>query len=150
MDTHSDKFAIGVELTVIHVNDRKNPQGLYTIIDYDHKHDMWKIRSKINQDNVCLIRKDGAGYYAMHSRESPHYYYSANPIHIKRVKASIKRISNKQHKKEKEKEKKINLVMPFTESYRDSEENYTFDFIPLDILDRLNIEQIKTFCSWLT
>lgn len=97
-----------------------------------------------------ILPKDGKGYYAMHhSREKPHFYYSANPKHLKAAKKKHERAKILREKKEAILEQKRKLISPILESYTDSEEGYRFDFLSTDDLLRLSTKQIEMLVSWL-
>jgi len=77
--THLNSFGVGVELTTVKIHGENvfDCTGRQIINAWDEKHKCWRTSKGMG------IPSDGRGFYAMRSRKTPHFYYSANPVHIK-------------------------------------------------------------------
>ena len=74
-----NKFGIGAELTTVKIQENRvsDCKNKCIIDSWDEAKECWRTASGMR------IPSDGRGFYAMHSRETPNFYYSANPEHIK-------------------------------------------------------------------
>lgn len=144
-----ENIKIGDEITTIrNENGKTLYQGLWIVSEWSEKHGGFRLIAKRNDKLVGILPKDGKGYYAMHSREKPHFYYSANPAHIKKAKESIKRAEKAREKKEKLRADKLAIIHCFSEEYHDKEEG-SFPMVSIDTLERLSFAQLKKLKSWL-
>lgn len=138
----------GDEVVVIFVNPRRNRDGAKYHGPYKVILDMGG-NFRLDSGARERIPKDGKGYYAMHSRETPHFYYSANPKHL----AAARKERNKSLAKEKKKRdllsQKRAAFSPLLEEYTDKEECYSFEYLSTDSLERLTLKQIETLKKWL-
>lgn len=141
----------GDEITTISPRNGKTVyQGLRIVGEWSENHKAFRLFAKRDNKLIGILPPDGKGYYAMHPRKTPHFYYSANPAHIKKVKQSIKKAEKIREKKEKLLAEKRELLSPLLESYRDNEECFSFEYLSTESLEKLSIEQIKTLKKWLT
>lgn len=89
-----------------------NPKGkgfLYALAkvgEYSEPHKAFRLCS-FNGKPREILPNDGKGYYAMHPKTVPHYYYSANPLHIKNAKIQIENARIKREQIEKENKEKL-------------------------------------------
>ncbi len=80
---------------------------------------------------------------------NPDFHWSTNPTHIKAAKKQQERVAKAEEKKQKLLAQKRKLISPLLETYRDQEECYDLEYLPPETLERLTVEQLKTFLSWL-
>jgi hypothetical protein len=149
MDTKTlnlDNLKAGDEVVVIKPNG--SISGSIRVLEWSESHQGFRMNGKDGK-TIGILPKDGKGFYAMHSRETPHFYYSANPIHIKKAKKAIHQAAKLKETKEKLLAEKRELISPLLETYRDSEECYDLEYLPPETLERLTVKQLKTFVSWL-
>ena len=92
--------------------------SVYRVGDYSEQHGKYRYQSINTGRHIGLVPADGLGFYAMHSRDKPHFFYSANPEHIERVQQAIKAAEKKaQDKAQADKaklqdlQKKINTLL---------------------------------------
>lgn len=141
----------GDEITTIRQENGKTVyHGLWTVGEWSENHKAFRLFASRNNKITGILPPDGKGYHAMHPRKTPHFYYSANPAHIKKVKESIKKAEKTHEKKKKLLAEKRELFSPLLESYRDNEECFTFEYLSTESLERLSVSQIKTLKKWLT
>lgn len=86
--------------------------------EFSKNHWKWRIVKPETGKDIGLLPTDGKGYHTMHSKDNPHFYYSANPEHIQAAKkfAERKRLQAEVDKREemdrlKECHSKINDVL---------------------------------------
>lgn len=143
-----ENLKVGDEVVSIFVDKSRNRDGrkygrVAKILGWSAERNKWQA------SGMLYIPLDGKGYYAMHSKETPHFYFSANPVHIKAAKKEQSRLDAKIQKQEKLLRAKKELLAPILSDYQDSEESYGFDYLSEDALERLTIRQIKTLVGWL-
>lgn len=150
MNLNLENVKIGDEITIITPeNGGFKYNGILTVSEWSEAHKAYRLKSKTNEKYSGILPADGKGYYAMHSKKTPHFYYSANPEHIAATKKAIQKERAKREKREKLLAAKNELLSPMLESYRDSEENYTFEFLSVESLQKLSLGQIETLKKWL-
>ncbi len=148
-DINLENLKAGDEVAVIFANPRATRDGVKYAgpkkVIWDEKSQSLRTISETGDK----IPKDGKGYFFMSKRITPDYYFSANPEHLKAAKKATAKRTLARKKKEDEFSKKNELLSPMLDSYRDSEENHTFEFLSVESLQKLSIEQIETLKKWL-
>lgn len=98
LDLRLDKIAEGALICTI------KPDGstgnLFKVGAFSEQHGKYRLVSASTGKHIGLIPADGLGYYAMHSRDKPHFFYSANPEHVSKAQKAIKIAQKKQQEKE--------------------------------------------------
>lgn len=116
LDLQLDKITEGVLICTI------KPDGstgsLFKVGAFSELHGKYRLVSVSTGKHIGLIPTDGVGYYAMHSRDTPHFFYSANPEHIEKARQAIKVADKKAQDKVQadkaklqELQKKINALL---------------------------------------
>lgn len=150
MNLNLENVKIGDEITTIRQENGKTVfQGLWIVGEWNENHKAFRLYAKQNNKVTSILPPDGKGYYAMHPKTIPHFFYSANPAHIKAIKKKLARISAQNDKKNKLLAEKRELFSPLLEDYHDSEECYTFEYLSTESLEKLTIAQIKKLKSWI-
>ena len=144
-----ENLKAGDEVTVIFVNPSHNRDGRKYSgpkkVVWDEKSQCLRTIS-MTGDKIPL---DGKGYFFMSKRVNPDYYFSANPEHLKAAKRANSRIKAKEKKKNDLLSEKRSALSPLLSSYDGDEENYSFEYLSTDSLERLTIKQIETLKNWL-
>lgn len=102
-ELHLDNIQSGMEIVTIIPQSNGFKYGTIKVVgDYSDNHEKWGVRFPNETRDSGLLPNDGEGYYAMHSREVPHFFYSANPKHIKAAKKAHeqarKEVEREEHK----------------------------------------------------
>ena len=97
-DLQLDNIKTGAVICIIKPDGTTN--NIYRVGEYSKLHGKYRYKSVITGRDVGLIPTDGIGHYAMHARDKPHFFFSANPEHI----AKAYRTIEEQTKRKKEKE----------------------------------------------
>ena len=74
--------------------------SIFKVGAFSELHGKYRLVSTRTGKHMGLIPTDGAGYYAMYSRDRPHFFYSANPEHISKAQKAIEVAQKKQQEKE--------------------------------------------------
>jgi hypothetical protein len=107
-ELHLDNIQTGTEIVTITPNGKGFKYGMIKVVgDYSENHKKWRLRFPNETRGSGLLPNDGKGYYAMHSREVPHFYYSANPKHIQAAKKEHERARIKREREEQETKEKL-------------------------------------------
>ena len=97
-DLQLDKIAEGVLICTI------KPDGsigsLFKVGAFSELHGNYRLVSASTGKHIGLIPSDGIGYYTTHSRDKPHFFYSANPDHVSKAQKAIETAQKKQQEKE--------------------------------------------------
>ena len=83
---HLEKFTVGATLAILKKTGGGNfsPTGITKVEAWDERFGVWRAPLR------SAIPADGRGFFAMHDRTgSPHFYYSANPAHVKEARLNI-------------------------------------------------------------
>lgn len=115
-DLQLDNIKTGTMVCII------KPDGttsnVYRVGDYSELHGKYRYESVDTGKHLGLIPNDGMGYYAMHPKDKPHFFFSANPLHItqayKAIEAAEKKEQDKAEKDKKalkELQEKINALL---------------------------------------
>lgn len=153
IELNLENLKIGDEIVIITPKGNKLEYGwIHTVRGVDPVSKRWRF----GVGSAGTIPPDGKGYNAMHSREIPHFYYSANPIHIQKAKEFHEKARIKREKEETEKARRMSLALPIGDllktEYYDSEECYQLDStvdIAEILVSKLTDEQIMTLKGWL-
>jgi len=160
MDLHLEKFKVGAQITVVYVDKNSNRDGskyggVKTITGWNEKRGMWEVSRQASdaifgglKTVIDYIPTDGKGYYAMCSRETPHFFYSANPAHIKAARNAQNKAKAKRDKAAQILAAKRAIIGAFSESYRDAEEN-TIEIVSTETMEKLTVSQLKKIKNWL-
>lgn len=116
LDLQLDKITEGALICTI------NPDGsagnLFKVGAFSELHGKYRLIAASTGKHIGLIPPDGLGYYAMYSRDKPHFFYSANPEHVSKVQKVIEVAQKKAQDKAqadkdklKELQKKINALL---------------------------------------
>ena len=116
LDLQLDKITEGALICTI------KPDGsagsLFKVGAFSEQHGKYRLISASTGKHIGLIPTDGLGYYAMHSRDKPHFFYSTNPEHVVMVQKAIETAQKKQKEKEevdkarlKELQSRINALL---------------------------------------
>lgn len=155
-DQNLTNLKIGDEITTITTTKKGLKYGIvYTITEWDEKYKCWIFKT-LNGNFIHRLNKEGHGYYFMSKNQTPDFYYTANPLHIKKAKVANKRAVAKNNKILLEKTRRMLLVHPvgglLKTEYYDREENYRLDTtndINEMLINYLTDEQIITLKGWL-
>jgi hypothetical protein len=157
-DLNLENLKIGDEITTIRPLKKGFKYGwVYVITEWDDKHKKWRyaVQSK-PEKNHGWFPLTGYGYNFMSKRETPDFYYSANPKHIKKAKVFAEKVRINTEKAALEQKRRMELSLPIGDllktEYYDSEEGYHLD-TTVDIAEvlvaNLTDEQIITLKGWL-
>ena len=150
MNLNLKNVKIGDEITVITPeNSGFKYNGIQIVSEWSETHKAYRLKSSRNGKDSGILPSDGKGYYFMSKRKNPNFYYSANPEHISAAKKAIQKEKTKREEREKLLATKNKSLSPILESYQDSEENYTFEFLSVESLQKLSLGQIETLKKWL-
>ena len=116
LDLQLDKAVTGALICTIKADGSMG--SVYRVGEYSALHGKYKYQSISTGKHIGLLPADGLGFYAMYSRDKPHFFYSANPEHIERVQQAIKAADKKAQDKAQtdraklhELQKKINALL---------------------------------------
>lgn len=148
---HLSNIKQGDEIvTITPKNGKLKYSGILRVSEWSENHKAFRLVSeRVGSKFVGILPPDGKGYYVMHSREIPHFYYSANPAHISAAKKIHARNKAKREKQQKLLNDKRLAFAPLLESYRDQEECYTFEYLSAESLEKLTLAQIETLKGWI-
>lgn len=152
-----ENLKIGDEITTITPYRNGFKYGwVYNITEWSNAHKRWRFRYADNKKDAGWFPLTGHGYYFMSNRNTPDYYYSANPEHIKKAKAKAKKAKIDNDKAAAEKKRRMELALPIGDylktEYYDSEECYHLDTtsdIAESLVSKLSDDQIITLKGWL-
>ena len=154
-----ENLKIGDEITTITPLGKNFRYGwVYVITEWSDAHKGWrfKLAARSTSKNIGVLPLTGHGYYFMSKRNTPDYYYSANPKHIKRAKAKAKQAKIDNDKAAAEQKRRMELALPIGDylktEYYDSEECYHLDTtsdIAEALVSKLSDDQIITLKGWL-
>jgi hypothetical protein len=95
----------GTEVTYVLPTDKGvKYSGVFVVREFSTLHNKWRYGRSGACRDMGLIPADGKGYYAMHSRATPHFYFSANPKHVaaaKEAQQKAQKLRDDQEKKDK-------------------------------------------------
>jgi hypothetical protein len=153
-----ENLKIGDEITTITPYKNGFKYGwVYVTTEWCDRHKRWRY-SYQNNSKKCAgwFPLTGHGYYFMSKRNTPDFYYSANPKHIEKAKAFDKKSRINAEKAATEQNRKMELAIPIGDllktEYYDSEECYHLDTtidITEELVKRLTDDQIITLKGWL-
>lgn len=104
-DLQLDRIKTGAQICTIFPDGMIG--GLYIVGEYSVNHGKYRY-NRIGEDrNIGLLPLDGCGYYAMQSRDKPHFYFSANPEHVQATQSKM--IEAESKAKEKLQSDKVKL-----------------------------------------
>ena len=146
MNLNLENLKSGDEVVVIKPDETIS--GSIRVLEWSEHHKAFRMNGKDGK-TIGILPKDGKGFYAMHPRETPRFYYSANAVHIEKAKKIIQKAAKEKAIKEKLLAEKRELFSSLLESYRDNEECFTFEYFPTESLEKLTIAQLKKLKSWL-
>lgn len=107
-ELHLDNIQTGTEIVTIKPKNGEIQWGAIKVVgDYSELHKKWRLRFPGENKDSGLLPNDGKGYYAMHSRDVPHFYYSANPEHIRAAKESHEKARIKREREEQKTKEKL-------------------------------------------
>ena len=156
LDLNLENLNIGDSVTTITLDTKgKIKYGkIYNVLGWDEKHNRYRYSGYLNPDK-CLgcFPKDGQGRYFMSKNPNADFYYSANPIHIKKAKQRIKRIARDVARKKVEMELKVSFAMPiakFLYSYTDydADDDCPMGIIANAIAENSSYGQMNLMKEW--
>jgi hypothetical protein len=117
MNLNLDRIKPGDTVTTVRTESgRLKIMGLWTVGEWSDKHNGFRLNSE-RGSLVGILSADGGGYYAMHSRKNgPHYWYSANPDHIRAARKRRKASDARAAKVAKESADKLAVLSPLLDS----------------------------------
>lgn len=104
-DLQLDKITEGVLICTIKADGSMG--SVYRVGEYSELHGKYRYQSLSTDRHIGLIPPNGLGYCAMHSRDKPHFFYSANPEHVEKAQKAIETVQKKQQEKEQEDKAKL-------------------------------------------
>ena len=147
---------VGDEITTIHVKGGRIEYGpIRTIKAWDERFKRWRLTAVDPAKIGTFLPPDGCGFYFMQKKETPPgFYYSANPEHLKKAKASARKAELKRRRDAEEKMRRINLAAPIGEILKttysdDGLWQDTSDYVTETLIGYLTDEQILTLRSWM-
>lgn len=106
-----DNLKAGDEVVAVFVNSRgdiKKYGGVCIVIEFDEKLQRWCYAHKTSPTKtIGTFPRDGGCRYFMSKNERSDFYYSANPIHIKRAGRDTERAFRLAEEKRKEAERNL-------------------------------------------
>ena len=93
-DLQLDKITEGALICTIMVDGSAGK--LFKVGEFSGLHGKYRLVSASTGKHIGLIPIDGLGYYAMHPRDNPRFFYSANPEHVSKVQKAIEAAQKKQ------------------------------------------------------
>lgn len=144
-DLHLENVKTGDEVTSVRGD---SCHGVWTVGEWSKLHKAFRLLNSKGK-SVGILPASGIRYDFMSRKEKPDSFYSANPKHLKKARAAIALANRVREKKEKLAAQKREIYLPLLDSYSDGEDDYTFEFLSTDALQRLSIRQLKVLAKWL-
>jgi hypothetical protein len=150
MNLHLENIKPGDTVTTVRKEGgRLKIQGLWTVGERSDKHNGFRLNSE-RGSLVGVLPADGGGYYAMHSRKNgPHFWYSANPEHIRAARKQRKASEARAAKIATEREEKRAVLAPLIDSVMLDSGDRTEYIDPEDLL-RLPLSLLRSLVKRLT
>lgn len=105
-DLQLDKITEGALICTIKADGSTGK--LFKVGEFSALHGKYRLISASTGRHIGLIPVDGIGYYATHSKDKPHFFYSANTEHIDRAQKAIEIAQKKQQEKDQYDKTRLN------------------------------------------
>ena len=142
-----ENIKVGDKLTIIKVTPNGlSYKGVYVVSSYSENHKGWRYRRIGSNVDAGIFGEDGVGYYAMKERNGdPDFYYSFNPIHIKKTEENIELVRIEKESRDK---RELKNLHEFKDKLESLMEYYGVELYPTQTMgDTHGVEMIVNMSS---